>query len=1251
MGGGLAVAWLNRHRPACPTPTDPCQMELAEQQRRLINAMPVGLFCVDVPGDGGMDTAPAALCCRIAYANGAFCYLLGQSPSTVIGQDWTTYVHPDDRPAVAAQWIDAVAVGQSFSAECRLLRPDGTVAWVYGQGHAERDAQGQIQSYIGVLTDISARKQAEAELCRRAAHHQALIQAIPDLIMRVNRAGEYLEFTASPSFRVLNGLQDWVGQSVTYGLPPMLAQRRMEAITTALETGQVQSYEQTLTFDQTNHGGITQVEEVRAVPYSADEVLLLVRDVTDRHHALALLQQNERRFRQAVECAPFPVILHAEDGEILQVNAVWSELTGYRPRDIPRIADWVARAYGQNQAAVQREIDRLYDLPARRDEGEFTVTTADGSQRIWQFSSAPLAPLPDGRRVVMSMAADVTERRQAEQALRESEERYRSVFDQAVVGLVNVDFTTQTLTRVNDSFCTMLGYDPDELLGKTVTAITHPADQERLQADLARLLAGEIASFAQEKRYICKDGGSLWSGTVVSLVRDGAGQPRHALAVVRDISNLKQLESQRQQVEDRLRQSEERLRNMAANVPGAIFRYVLRPDGSDGLLYMSPGCYGLWEVEAQAVVDDASILWAMVDPEDLPRMMKSVQASAQSLQPWFHQWRITTPSGRTKWLQAAGQPTRQENGDVIWDTLVLDMSDRKRAEAALQASEARLRLVTESMGDLVCLHHPDGRFLYVTPSSLPLLGYAPAELIGRDPYEFFHPDECDSIRRESHQTVLRGEPHTITYRMRRRNGDYCWLETITQPIFGDNGEVKHLQSTSRDVTDRVRAEEQLKYDALHDGLTGLPNRSLLLKQLDLTLKRAKRHPGRQFAVLFLDLDNFKVINDSLGHPVGDALLIAVANQLKTFIREMDVAARLGGDEFVLLIEEVTGPAEAIAVAERILQVFQVPVLLGEREVFTSTSVGILLWEGSQQSAEELLRDADLAMYRAKQAGRGRYALFDPPMHAQAMARLQLESELRQGLDRREFVLHYQPIVALKTGVVRGFEALIRWHHPQRGLVFPHEFVAVAEETGLIVPMGQWILTTACNQMARWHDQFPGHNWFVSVNLSAQQLQPDLLGWVDQTLRISALPAESLMIEVTEGMLVENLTTTDQLLSQLRARGVHIGIDDFGTGYSSLSYLHRLPADALKIDRAFVSSPEADGRNQAIAGSIVTLSNLLELNAIAEGIETHEQLRRIQALGCELGQGYYFSKPLPATQASQLLVQAPFLVYNEVSTQS
>ncbi|RAQ45734.1 PAS domain S-box protein [Arthrospira sp. O9.13F] len=692
-------------------------------------------------------------------------------------------------------------------------------------------------------------------------------------------------------------------------------------------------------------------------------------------------------------------------------------------------------------------------------------------------------------------------------------------------------------------------------------------------------------------------------------------------------------------VEKALMQSEQRFQNMAANVPGAIFEYVLHPDGSDQVLYMSEGCYELWEVSAETVVKDAKILWDMVHPDDRELMYQSVVISANTMKPWFWQWRIITPSGKCKWLQSAGQPKRQDNGDVIWDTLIMDVSDRKQIEIALCESEERLRLVTENMSDLVCLHAADGSYLYVTPSSEILLGYTPEELIGKKPTDILQPDQLYPVFLESSLSIVPGISRPIIYRIRKKNGKYIWLETLTKVIVDHRGEVRHLQSTSRDVSDRIQAEEQLKYDALHDGLTGLPNRNHLMARLDMALKRAKNNPNLQLAILFLDLDNFKVVNDSLGHLIGDKMLSLVAKIIQNLVRDTDLLARLGGDEFVIVLEDLEATHEAIRVAERILESLRSsPLQVGERDVFVNSSIGIVVRTNRHEKAEDLLRDADLAMYRAKHEGRGRYAIFDPLMHFQAVQQMHLENDLRKAIENNQLVLYYQPIVNIKNQRIQGLEALVRWQHPERGLLAPGHFIDIAENTGLIIPIGRWLLHTACQQLAEWENQFPHHCLKMSVNLSVKQLDIFLLEQLDEVLNTYNLNQNSLVLEITESMLVANIDKTCDLLNQIQAKGIGLSIDDFGTGYSSLSYLHQLPVNSLKIDRSFISPANFSDRHQVIAKSIIALSKLLKLHVIAEGVETPEQFYWLKKLGCEAAQGYLFSRPIPASDITELLSQ-------------
>ena len=446
-----------------------------------------------------------------------------------------------------------------------------------------------------------------------------------------------------------------------------------------------------------------------------------------------------------------------------------------------------------------------------------------------------------------------------------------------------------------------------------------------------------------------------------------------------------------------------------------------------------------------------------------------------------------------------------------------------------------------------------------------------------------------------------------------------------------------------EITERKRAEEQLLYNAFYDALTGLPNRALFMNRLGLALEQKKRHKDYLFAVLFLDLDRFKLINDSLGHLVGDQLLLEIAKRLESCLRSTDIAARFGGDEFTVLLEGIENVSNAIQVAERIQQELALPFRLNGQELSTTASIGIALSSAvDYNQPEDLLRDADTAMYRAKALGRARYELFNLEMYEDAVARLQLEIALRQASERQEFQVYYQPIVSLTSGTISGFEALLRWQHPERGLVSPTDFIPIAEETGLIVSIGYWVLHEACRQMQAWRmcDRTNSLNK-ISVNLSLKQFsQPDLIGQMAQILHLTGLDACYLVLEITESVIMENGNETTVAFSKLREMGIELSIDDFGTGYSSLSRLHNFPISTLKIDRSFLSPIDNNSKNLEIIETIVTLAHKLGVDVTAEGVETKEQLAFLRSLNCEYGQGYFFSHPLDSSAATALIVTNP-----------
>jgi diguanylate cyclase (GGDEF)-like protein/PAS domain S-box-containing protein len=563
---------------------------------------------------------------------------------------------------------------------------------------------------------------------------------------------------------------------------------------------------------------------------------------------------------------------------------------------------------------------------------------------------------------------------------------------------------------------------------------------------------------------------------------------------------------------------------------------------------------------------------------------------------------------------------------------------------ALRESEERFRSAFDNATIGMGVVSLNGRWLQVNRSLCEIVGYGERELLDSDIHQVTHREDLVALD-EQMQRFGAGtmSSHQTEVRYVHKNGKEVWAHLGVSLVRDGESQPLHLIFQIQDITDRKRAEEQLLHDAFHDALTGLPNRALFMDHVKMAIQRSRRSGNRLFAALFLDLDRFKIINDSLGHMVGDQLLVGIAHRLEMCLRPGDTVARLGGDEFTILLEDLASTDDAIDVALRVQDAVTQPFNIGGHEVFTTASIGIALSNTGYERAEDLLRDADTAMYRAKVLGKKRHIVFDREMHDRAMEVLQIETDLRRAITRKEFFLNYQPIVSLETGKVASFEALVRWRHPERGLVQPSEFIPVAEETSLIIPLGLWVLNEACRQVREWQKlHLADDDVTISVNLSSRQFsQADLIEQVSSALRDSGLRPGCLKLEITESMVMENIDTAIGMLTQLRALGVGISIDDFGTGYSSLSYLHRFPIDTLKIDRSFVTQMTDNTENAEIVRTIVTLARSLDMDVIAEGVETREQLRQLGNLGCDYGQGYLFSRPVGASQALELLLNVEF----------
>ena len=558
-----------------------------------------------------------------------------------------------------------------------------------------------------------------------------------------------------------------------------------------------------------------------------------------------------------------------------------------------------------------------------------------------------------------------------------------------------------------------------------------------------------------------------------------------------------------------------------------------------------------------------------------------------------------------------------------------------------KVAEAKYRSIFENAIEGIFQVDHQGRLVSANPAMVRILGYETMQELMGEPRDFCT-RLCEATgMKEKLFRVLKdhGSVQALEIQTFRQDGQPMWGSVNAHLVTGKTGENVHFEGTLEDISDHKRFEEQLLHQSLHDALTGLPNRALFTDRLSQAISRCSRQ-NSFFALLYLDVDRFKVINDSLGHALGDQFLIQLAERLRVCTREADTLARLGGDEFAVISEQVRSLSAATMVAERILEEMRAPFVIEGREIYSTVSIGIICCTGYCGSAEEVLRDADLTMYRAKSNGKARYEVFDNALHEQTIKLLTMETELRRAMARGEFELHYQPIVDVDTGFVMCLEALIRWKHPERGYTPPLDFIPLAEENGLIVPLGWWVLEESCRQLALFQARFPRTKPLtMSVNISAKQFsQSDLSQKLKELLESSKIVPGSLELEITESVIMDRGEAAIGRLEELKSLGLRLFVDDFGTGYSSLSYLHRFPIDMLKIDRSFIREIDATGGHTEIVRAIVGLGRNLGLGLIAEGVETEAQLAVIRTLGCQLAQGFLFSKPLPAAEIEEYLAQ-------------
>lgn len=957
---------------------------------------------------------------------------------------------------------------------------------------------------------------------------------------------------------------------------------------------------------------------------TAGGVIFSVSDETERGEALEALRKNEAHFRSLVQHGTDFVLVIDLEGRVSYASPSVERLLGYSR------ADHVGHPAIDFVHPDDREpmLEKFHQVPSGQQTVapvEFRLRRADGHYMWVEAVATNLRSDPDVMGFVMN-ARDITERRAAQIALIEREQHLNLALDAAVMAAWDWNPATETVVR-SPGMSALFGLPPGTLddSERSVLEFVHPEDLSKIaDMDFRHLEAG--APYDVTIRVIWPDGSIHW-------LRDrGERQPvdadgyAHVFGVTTDITAIMEAEA-------RYREAEGRFRTLVEQIPAVT--YVTQPSTTDSWHnhYVSPQIEDLLGYTPEEWAADPALWYESIYPADREIVDAGLEALSVSNEfrcdaRWIHR------DGRIVWVRDRAVLLNPNSaGPAVWQGVMYDITEEKRAEEDARFQAELLKTVPAAVIGM----RPDGVISHWNPYAEQLFGWNEAESIGSGLIQLL------SVQHEDGRLVTDADIAAMSGRVSedltvlRKDGVRVPVHSRAANIVDVNGQITGYVSISVDLTERRELEARLRDIAYHDAVTRLPNRIFFLEALHEAIAGASVQ--RPAAVIFLDLDQFKFVNDSLGHEVGDLLLAGVAERLQNCFRPGDVLARFGGDEFAILCNPIKHMHDAHRIASRMLEALSEPFVFDGREVFASASAGITIATSPRQTTGELLREADVALYSAKAAGRGRWATFDRTANDRVLHRMAMETDLRHALEREQLELYYQPIVDLGTNSIHGFEALLRWRHPEYGMVSPADFIPLAEETGLIVPIGDWVIEEASRQAVRWSQQRADQPLIVAVNVSPRQFRGAALeNQLRRVLADTGLHPWCLKLEVTEQALSDDPEATSAFLGTLKHLGVQLALDDFGTGYSSLGRIHRLPLDVVKIDRTFISGLETESASCAIVRAVATLANSLGLVTVAEGIETEAQRRIALELGCQRGQGYLFAKPMPQNAVLEFLQQ-------------
>jgi diguanylate cyclase (GGDEF)-like protein/PAS domain S-box-containing protein len=1160
----------------------------------------------------------------VTYASPSLSVLSGRPESEIVGANSMTLVHPDDQEAVAYAYLPVFErQGATALARFRTQSADGDWRWVEATCVNLLDTPS-VNAIVSNVRDVTEEKKAADALQRSEERFRALVQNSSDAIIVVDDT--FTITYASPAIDRLFGraVDDVVGSSGIQFVHPDDRSLVTKALADASnEAGTSVELELRISSVDDDWRWV-EAAAVNLVDNDAVNGLVVhIHDITERKAAQDALIASEERYRALLENSTDAVVVVDEKAVVHYASPAVTHLFG-RPAE--ELVGAAARhlVHPDDLAMVADETAEVYATPGATTTICARVRNAADE---WRWVEVNYLNLIDDPRVegIVIHIRDVTDTREARDALEANERQMRALvkYSDNIVEILDAD---ATVVWVSPACEWVLGYTTSDLSGRRAPDLVHDDDRDSFLESFQSVLAGPRGTSATARVRVCaKDQSWKWLECVFTNRLGDA-------AVEGIIGNFRDITSQ-MHAEQSLRESERLFRSLAQSSPTGIYQQ----NHLNECIYVNERWVEITGLSAEEAMGQG---WRRImHPDDRHRFDIDRQVRAVNREPLSTEFRIVRPNGEVRWVALRTQPMISDAGELEGSVgAISDITDRMEAERDTQ----RLTDIFEATHDLVGIADRDGQLLYFNASAREFFGLPEhGGLDGQNLLQKFTPDVVERLVTDIQSDLERDGMWYGELAVTRADGVVIPVLAQLLNHTDEHGNFEFFSGVMHDISERKEFESQLAHQATHDPLTSLPNRVLLLERLQQALDRAQRH-SKRVAVLFLDLDHFKVVNDSLGHGVGDRLLISIADRLKTVVRPGDTIARFGGDEFVVLCEDLETKADAVAVADRVNNVISGPFTVDDAEVFVGVSIGIAFPDDPSAEPGTLIRDADAAMYRAKEKGRARWEIFDNAMRDSAVDRLDIENALRRAQERRELRVFYQPMISLATGAIEGVEALIRWEHPERGLLLPNDFIHVAEETGLIVPMGAWVLEQACRQVMRWHASMTELGPLrLSVNLSGRQLgHPNLVADVRAIITDTHINPSQVELEITESVLMDDVEMSEDTLGQLKRLGVKLVVDDFGTGYSSLSYLRRFPVDVLKVDRSFVDGLGSDPSDSAIVTAIVTLAHTLGLSAIAEGVETVEQLEELRRLGCDMGQGFYMARPGTGHDIGELLAKRP-----------